>query len=102
MIRLDFTNAIVSDTGLGVVVNGTSLDTMISTALGTRAKDKWRVGDGLKEFYSNACNVTVIIDPQPVTTVINDGEHRYRSIEDMEEKKYEQYKKGVEKTNTEI
>lgn len=101
MVKLNFRNAVVSDMGLGLVINGTSLDTIISTALGTVSKNNWGVNDGLKEFHSNACNVTVVIDPQPVSTRIEDGEGIYESIAEMEECKREQYKKEIEKKNTE-
>ena len=101
MLKLNFRNAVVSDSGLGLVVNGTSLDTIISTALGTIAKEKWGVRDGLKEFHSNACNVSIIIDPQPITTRIEDNGVIYESVVEMEEAKYEQHKKENEKKNTE-
>ena len=102
MVRLEFKNAVVEDTGLGVRVNGKSLEDIISTALGTLAKDKGGSRAGLDEFYSNACDIKITISPQPVYTVIEDGLRTYDSIENLEEFRYEQYKEKIEKTDTEI
>ena len=102
MIRLEFKNAVVVDTGLGVTVNGKSLDDIISTALGTLAKDKWGGRAGLEEFNSNACDIKITISPQPVYTVIEDGLRTYDSIESLEEFRYEQYKAKIKETDAEI
>lgn len=97
MIKLEFNNAKVSDNGFGLKVNGKYLEEIISTALGTRVDSNYGAGDGLNEFKSNCCNVTVIIDPQPVTTHIEDNVYEYASVEDMEADKREQFKKNAEK-----
>ena len=95
MLKLEFQNAEVWDSGIGLVVNGRSLENIISTALGSKLDYKHGEKDGLKPFSSNCCNITVIIDPQPVTTYIEEDEYIYRSIEDLEEKKREQFKKDA-------
>ena len=90
MLKIEFTNAQVEDTGYGLSVNGKELVKIISTALGTRVGDKGGYGSGLPSFKSNCCNVTVIIDPQPVTSTITDDEGIWDSVEDMEEDMREQ------------
>ena len=94
MLKLEFLNAVVSDSGYGMEVNGKSLESIISTALGVKAGEK-RAGYGsnVKAFSSNCCNVTVIIDPQPVTTNIEDDHYRWRTVEELEEDMREQFEK---------
>lgn len=94
MLKLEFTNAVVKDHGYGLIVNGKCLDDIISIALGTKDGK-----DNRAEFESNCCNVTVIIDPQPVTVHIEDDEFKYDSVEELEEDKHEQFKKNA-KTNS--
>ena len=101
MLKLEFTNAVVSDIGFGVHINGRALNSIISTALGTKVANNYGTNAGLKEFHSNACNVTVIIDPQPVTTHIEDDEFLYKSVEDLEGDKREQFKKEIAETDPE-
>ena len=94
MLKLEFLNAVVSDSGYGMEVNGKSLESIISTALGVKAGEK-RAGYGsnVKAFSSNCCNVTVIIDPQPVTTHIEDEDYEWHTVEEMEEDMREQFEK---------
>lgn len=91
MLRLQFTNAQVEDSGYGLRVNGKDLDKIISTALGTIVGDKSGYGSGIPSFESNCCNVTIIIDPQPVTEEIETTEELWYSIQEMEECISEQY-----------
>lgn len=102
MLKLEFLNAVVSDSGYGMEVNGKSLESIISTALGVKAGEK-RAGYGsnVKSFYSNCCNVTVIIDPQPVTATITDDEGSWDSVEEMEEDMCEQFKKKIAEADPE-
>lgn len=104
MLKLEFQNAVVEDGGYGLEVNGKSLEAIISTALGTRVGDKSGYGSGLPRFKSNCCNITVIIDPKPVSTIIEDDENVYRTVEDLEEDardRYERYKAENAKTDPE-
>ena len=91
MLKIQFTNARAEDDGYGLTVNGKELDKIISTALGTRVGGKAGYGSGLPKFKSNCCNITVIIDPQPNTTKIEDDEGIWHSVEDMEEDMCEQF-----------
>ena len=102
MLKLEFLNAVVSDSGYGMEVNGKSLESIISTALGVKAGEK-RAGYGsnVKAFSSNCCNVTVIIDPQPVTTHIEDEDYEWDTVEDMEEDMREQFEKKNAKEDPE-
>ena len=102
MLKLEFLNAVVSDSGYGMEVNGKSLESIISTALGVKAGEK-RAGYGsnVKSFSSNCCNVTVIIDPQPVTATITDDEGSWDSVEEMEEDMCEQFEKKIAEADPE-
>lgn len=67
MIQLNFLNAVVEDTGSGLEVNGKSLESIISFALGTIKKIPGKyeyLGDENKKtpFSSRLCNVSVTID----------------------------------------
>jgi len=97
MLKLEFQNAVVEDSGYGVRVNGKDLDEIISTALGTKAGDK-RAGYGsdIPSFSSTCCNVTVIIDPQPITTLIEADEEYWDSVAELEEERCGEYSKEVE------
>lgn len=101
MVKIAFTNAHVTDNGYGLMVNGKSLEGIISTALGTKVDDKYGTTGGLPVFESNCCNVTVFIDPQPVTTYIDDGENEYDTVEDFEEEKRGEYQKENPKRDPE-
>ena len=101
MLKLEFHNAEVYDSGLGLVVNGKSLENIISTALGTKLDSKYGARDGLKPFNSNCCNITIIIDPQPVITHIEDDDYEFDSVEELEEIKREQFEKKDATTNPE-
>jgi hypothetical protein len=92
MLKIQFTNAQVEDNGYGLKVNGKDLDKIISTALGTRVGDKCGYGSGIPSFESNCCNVTIVIDPQPVTEEIETKEELWHSVVDLEATKREQYK----------
>lgn len=91
MVKLEFKNAVVTDNGYGLEVNGNELDHIISTALGTRVGNRAGYGSGLPQFKSNCCNVTVIIDPQPVTELIEDNEGKWDSVKQMMEDVHEQF-----------
>lgn len=101
MFKLSFTNARVKDNGYGMEVNGKSLSDIISTMLGTKVGSNYGYRSGLPSFESNCCNVTIIIDPQPVTTEIDTGEETWYSVEDMEEDRNGQYQQKVETSETE-
>lgn len=101
MFKLSFSNAIVRDNGYGLEVNGKSLSDIISTMLGTKVGSNYGYNSGLPNFESNCCNVTIIIDPQPVTTEIDTGEEIWYSVKDMEEDKNGQYQQKVETAETE-
>ena len=91
MIKIQFTNAQVDDMGYGLYVNGKKLEEIISTALGTRVDKHYGNNAGLPSFGSNCCDVTVIIDPKPVTTLIDTEAGSWERVEDMEEILREQY-----------
>lgn len=92
MLKIQFTNAQVEDSGYGISVNGNRLEEIISTALGTKIGNTYGYNSGLPSFKSNCCNVTVIIDPQhTVETIENEGEI-WHSVKDLEDTKREQYK----------
>lgn len=91
MVKVTFVNAVVEDLGYGTRVNGEFLDEIISMALGTRVGQYCT-----REFKSNCCDVTVIIDPKPVYASIEDDEVIYDSVEEMEVAKREQYEKAKE------
>ena len=93
MLKLEFCNAEVRDTGYGLAVNGIHLENIISTALGT-------TGNNPKYFKSTCCNVTVIIDPRPVTTSIETDDEVWNSLEELEECRREQ-NESTEKTDPE-
>ena len=93
MLKLEFRNAVAKDTGYGLEVNGKSLEEIISTALGTKVgSNRAWYGGTLKDFISNSCDVTVIIDPHPVTTHIEDDEEVYHSVKELEEDKEDEFK----------
>jgi hypothetical protein len=95
---IKFTNATVKDHGYGLTVNGESLEDIISTMLGTKLQDSRGKTFGLKEFESNCCNVTVIIDTQPELVEIKDTEKMWTSVKGMEAYKIEQFEKENAKT----
>ena len=102
MYKVEFQNAVARDGGYGLEVNGKSLSEIISTLLGTRVGNNYGICSGLPEFKSNCCNVTVIIDPQPVITQIEDEHYEYESVADLEEDRresYEQFRAEDEKTD---
>lgn len=97
MLKLEFQNAVVEDGGYGLEVNGKSLEAIISTALGTRVGDKSGYSSGLPRFKSNCCNITVIIDPKPVSTIIEDDENVYQTVEELEEDARDRYERNKAK-----
>ena len=97
MLKIQFTNAQVSDDGYGLCVNGKELEKIISTALGTRVDHVYGFDSGLPRFKSDCCNVTVIIDPLPITETIETPEGLWHSVKELEGCKREQYR---EKDNT--
>lgn len=85
MLKLVFQNAVAKDNGYGLEVNGKSLEDIISTALGTKVGDKIAgYGSSLPSFESNCCNITVIIEPQPVTEYVEDDDAQWDSVAEME------------------
>lgn len=101
MLKLEFKNAVVRDNGYIMEVNGKSLDDIISTALGTKVGDIRGYRSSIPEFRSNCCNVTIIIDPQPVTEFIEDDYCIYESVKEMEACKIGKFKQENEKTDPE-
>lgn len=93
MLKLEFKNAVAEDNGYGLEVNGKSLEEIVSTALGTRAGNNSGYGSGLPRFKSSCCNVTVIIDPQPVTTYIEDDNNVYHTVKELEEDAVAEYER---------
>ena len=85
MVTIHFTNAEVRDSGFGLTVNGNSLEDIISKALGTKARGLNYGNERLKEFYSNSCDITVVISPNTQTTSIKTDEFECESVERMEE-----------------
>ena len=85
MLKIQFTNAEVEDSGYGLKVNGKDLDGIISTALGTKVGNVAGYGSGLPNFSSNSCDVTIIINPHPTEVRIEDDKSVYYSVEDMED-----------------
>lgn len=101
MLKLEFQNAVVKDTGYGLEVNGKPLEEIISTALGTKVGGTYGYGSGLPEFSSSCCNITVIIDPQPVITHIEDDDGVWNSVAEMEEDVREQFEKKAKQEDPE-
>ena len=91
MLKIQFTNATVEDSGYGLRVNGRDLDDVISTALGTKVGNKGGYGSGLPDFKSNSCDVTIIINPHPTECFIETDEEEWKSVEEMEDDKREQF-----------
>lgn len=101
MVKLEFENAVAEDTGYGLRVNGKELSEIISIALGTRLGYNYGLNSGLPNFKSNCCNITVLIDPQPVSVKIEDDEYEYGSVEEMEAERREQFEQKTQESNTE-
>lgn len=101
MVKMVFTNAVASDRGFGLSVNGQSLEDLISTALGTIVGNRRGQDAGLPNFKSNCCNITVIIEPQPVTECIETEEYEWNSVEEMEEELENEYTEKIKKTDPE-
>jgi hypothetical protein len=68
MIKIEFQNAKVSDTGYGLEVNDTSLEETISRALGAKVGKGYN-NDGVP-FRANSCDITVIINPHTTSSTI--------------------------------
>ena len=92
MVKLEFTNATAEDSGYGLEVNGKSLEEIISTALGTRVGNEYGRSSGLQKFKSNCCNITIIIDPQPQSELIENDKDVWHSVKELEEDMREQFK----------
>lgn len=101
MVKLEFKNAVAKDSGYGLEVNGKSLEDTISTALGTKLKGKGGYNSGLPEFYSNCCDITVIIDPKPTSCEIEIAENVWNSIKDMEDDLENEHKQEVTEADPE-
>ena len=97
MVKIQFMNAQVNDDGFGLKVNGTELAEIISTALGTRVGNTYGYNSGLPPFVHNCCNITVVIEPQPVCMEIVTNDEVWYSVKDMEEDMREQYNKEIKK-----
>lgn len=94
MVKLVFKGAKVHDNGYGVSINGTLLENIISTALGTKVKNVHGYGSGLPEFLSDNCDVLVVIDPHPPVTHIETEEYKWDSVESMEEETAAEYERN--------
>lgn len=94
MLKLQFENAVVEDTGYGLEVNKKRLEDLISVALGTKLGNK-RAGYGgdLPTFTSNSCDVTVIINPHPQNVTIETENDLWHSVGEMEEEKQNEFEK---------
>lgn len=102
MVKLEFKNAVAKDTGYGLEVNGKRLEETISTALGTKIGSyKAGYGGDLEDFVSNSCDITVIIDPHPVTAHIEDDIYEYSSVDALMEDKLNELKEKATKTDPE-
>ena len=95
MVKIQLTNAVVEDNGYGLRVNGRDLDDYISTALGTKIGTKYGYGATLPNFQSSCCDVTVIINPHPVTESIETDKECWSSFKEMEDSKREQYAEKI-------
>lgn len=80
MITLSFRNATVEDTGYGLNVNGRALEEILSEAMGTADFSETSPYGGSRRkvvgaFRSNACNISIVIDPQPQesTIIVNEA-----------------------------
>lgn len=91
MITIEFQNAVARDTGYGLEVNGKALAEIISTALGTRVGNSYGYHSGLPEFKSTCCDITVIINPKPVTTKIDTEFDYWEGVEELEAFRREQF-----------
>nr|WP_314462740.1 hypothetical protein [uncultured Clostridium sp.] len=94
MLKLQFENAVVEDTGYGLEVNGKRLEDLISVALGTKLGSK-RAGYGgdLPTFKSNSCDITVTINPHPQNVTIETENNLWHSVGEMEEEKHNELEK---------
>lgn len=101
MVKIEFKNAVAIDDGYGLKVNGKSLENIISTALGTRIENIGGYNSGLPDFKSNACNITVIIDPQPQEETIEDDNVIWKSVKEMEEDKIDEHTKNAPEADPE-
>lgn len=98
MIKLEFKNAVVNDSGYGLWVNGEILEEIISKVLGVKVGNKTSYDLCIPEFKSNCCDISITIDPKPSTTRIENDEYVWKNIEEMEEDMREQFKeKNAEK-----
>lgn len=91
MYKLEFENVRVRDDGYGLEVNGESLSQIISTMLGARVGNNYGYNSGLPTFKSDCCNITVTIDPKPITESITINGTEFDSVEDFVKSKEEQY-----------
>ena len=102
MYKIEIKNAQVSDNGYGLYVNGKSLSDIISTLLGTKVGTKTAfVDNGLDDFYSNSCDITVTIKPHHVSEYFEDEEVSYNDLQAMEDIKYEQFEQKCKTPDTE-
>jgi len=89
MIKVEFKNASVVDSGWGLDVNGDSLRDILSQCVGVKDTKGDRVDNATFRF--NNCDITVIIDPHPSTATISEGDVTI-PIEEYLNKKEEQAK----------
>ena len=106
MYKIEIKNAVVKDNGYGMKVNDKPLEEIISTLLGSYVKTKdaeYRATykSNLSEFYSNSCDVTVIINPHPICEYLEDEETIYHSLQTMEDDKCEQFDQKCKTPDTE-
>lgn len=98
MIKLEFKNAVVSDSGYGITVNGKPLVDIISTALGVRIGNNSSYDLGIPSFECSCCDICVAITPKPNTSYIEKDNYVWNDVEEMEEAMREQFKeKNAEK-----
>ena len=107
MYKIEFKNAIVRDDGYGLEVNNKPLSKIISTLLGSYVKTEegekraTYSSDRLPEFYSNSCDITIIINPHYATEYLETDEQDYVSVKEMEADRLEQFNKKNKETDTE-
>lgn len=108
MYKIDIKNAVVEDDGYGLTVNGKPLAEMISIILGTMVKTKeegtvransWE--KRLKQFHSNSCDITLIIEPHPTVETIETEQYEYENWSEVEEDMYEQFEQKCKTADTE-
>ena len=95
---IKFKNAVVEDNGYNMRVNGEYLSEIISTALGTRVDNEAHLTNKqIPEFYSNSCDLTIIINKNLNTERIESALGCWDSVADMMKERYEAFGKSNQK-----